>query len=392
MKVLIYNTTPLRNAGGPSGYLYNLKKYLKNKKEVDFFINEEIEEEIKKNKYLIKIKKLLKSSSFIREKLLLRVIKKNNILKTETEYDIINFHSTLSFYQVRKNNINSLKVLMSHSPQPTYEEFIEDYNLNKRKINKENLDNIKEMDYFSFKNTDYIIFPCKEAMEPYLTRDKKIETILQEKLSKNKVKFLPTGIVDKKVEFRENYFYEKFGIPKSAIVLSYIGRHNEIKGYDLLVKAGKELLDRNKEIYIIVAGQINPNIAPLKHERWIELGWTLEGDNIMKHAHAYLLPNRETYFDLVFIEALRAGTTIICSETGGNKYFKQFNSLEIVYFERENIKSFIEIVEANLNRFKEVDYIKNRKENRKIYNENFTIEKFGENYLKIMEEIYEENK
>lgn len=181
-------------------------------------------------------------------------------------------------------------------------------------------------------------------------------------------------------------------IPKDSIVLCYLGRHNEIKGYDLLIEAGKEILENNRNVYIVIGGQINSNIPPLKHERWIELGWTSEGDNIMKHAHAYLLPNRETYFDLVFIEALRAGATIICSESGGNKYFKKFNSQEIIYFERENKNDLIKAIQVNLEKFSDLNYVKNRKENRKIYEENFTIEKFGTSYLKIMEEIYEKNK
>lgn len=209
MKVLIYNTMTLKNVGGPSGYLYNLKEYLNNKEEFHFLKNEKLEEKIKINKYLIKIKKKLKSYSFISRNLLLKNIKKNETLKSNQTYDIIHFHSTLSFYQTRKNNLDALKVLMSHSPQPFYEELLEEYNLDKNKLKKSKLDQIKEMDYYSFASADYLIFPCIEAMEPYITRDNQIRKILEKRLNEKKVKFLPTGIVDKNIEFQRDYFYKK---------------------------------------------------------------------------------------------------------------------------------------------------------------------------------------
>ena len=50
MRILIYNTMLLKNIGGPSGYLYNLKKYLDNKKKL-IFLKERIFE-IKKIKII----------------------------------------------------------------------------------------------------------------------------------------------------------------------------------------------------------------------------------------------------------------------------------------------------------------------------------------------------
>lgn len=392
MKVLIWNKFKLENKGGPVGYLYNLSKFNEIKKKVTFFNKYE---EIKKKK-VNKLKQLLKKIKILEILNIIKFINTKNSMIVEgiERYSIIHIHQTLDFYKDREllECNKNIKVLTSHSPQPLSEEIIDGIGLKNKIIKKISYNLIKKIDCYSLFKADYLIFPCKEAMEPYLTRDIKIKKILEKRLIENKVKFLPTGIIDKNIEFQENYFYEKFNIPKNSIVLCYLGRHNEIKGYDLLIKAGKEILEKNKDIYIIVGGQINSNIKPLKHERWIELGWTSEGDNIMKHAHAYLLPNRETYFDLVFIEALRAGTTIICSETGGNKYFKQFDSPEIIYFEKENKIDLIKVVQDNLKKFSDLNYIKNRKENRRIYEENFTIEKFGNNYLKIMEEIYEESK
>lgn len=391
MRVLIWNNFKLENKGGPPGYLFNLNNYFKNVTKIKFL------NYYKEDKVIYKksINQGLKKIEIIRVLYLMLLLKKKHKLKINiNEYDLIHFHSTEEFY---KNSFlpikaKAIKVLTSHSPQLSTQEHIDNLNLKQKILKKFCFRFLKKIDIYSFENADYLIFPCNEAMEPYFNSNKEIKKILERKLNENRVKFLPTGIIDKKIEFQKDYFYKNFSIPKNAIVLCYIGRHNEIKGYDFLVEAAKDLLDKNPNIYIIVAGQMNPNISALKHERWIELGWTQEGDNIMKHAHAYLLPNRETYFDLVFIEALRAGTTIICSETGGNKYFKRFNSQEIIYFEKENKNNFIRVVEQNLNRFEEENYIKNRKENRKIYENNFTVDIFGDNYLKLMEDIYEENK
>ena len=66
----------------------------------------------------------------------------------------------------------------------------------------------------------------------------------------------------------------------------------------------EKILKEYKDIYFIIAGKESKEISPLKDSHWIEVGWTEEGKKIIKNSQLYILPNRETYFDLVFLEAL----------------------------------------------------------------------------------------
>lgn len=77
----------------------------------------------------------------------------------------------------------------------------------------------------------------------------------------------------------------------------------------------------------------------------------------------------------------------MCSYTGGNKYFERYNSSKILYFSSENIDEMIKKFEDLYPKIKD---IKDNKENEVLFNNNFSIEKFGENYLKLIEKLYEE--
>ena len=386
----------LINKGGPSGYLYNLNIYFENNK-IDnvHFLEEDMYK--KNNKLFIEsirsFRKLIIRNKIKKRKikLLESILEKRKLICDKLkDYELIHFHSTKDMYRCMKD-IEKLKlktILQSHSPQlASQEELEEEWNKEILIQEKEFVKKYKKYDYLAFKKADYVIFPCVEAMEPY-KKDIELNKIKKKKNRKNQIKFLLTGIDYKKIEKDDEYFYKKYNIPKESIVISYIGRHNEIKGYDLLIKAGEILLRKYHNLYFIIAGKENEKIKKLSHPRWIEIGWTGEGLNIMKNCDLFILPNRETYFDLIFLELLSQNTTILCSETGGNKYFKKFNSEKIKFFEPENIESIVFEVEKL---FPKLKMLKENKVNEEIYFKNFTIHSFGKNYLDLVEKIIEEN-
>ena len=61
----------------------------------------------------------------------------------------------------------------------------------------------------------------------------------------------------------------------------------------------------------------------MRDERWIEVGWTDEPHSLTNASDCLVVPNRQTYFDLVILEGLSLGIPIVTSMTGGNKYFKK---------------------------------------------------------------------
>lgn len=395
MKLLIWDRKKeLKPVGGPTGYLYNLNIYFKKaKREEIFFIDDYLTNTIFKNIEKLK-RSILKKKKFfyfglnreifnLFQELNLKVIIDKKWLNN---YDIIHFHISKELYKNLKNieNIKSLIVLTSHCPQLATQEEFEANPEYFSKFPLEVLEKYKEYEYTAFKRADYLIFPCKEALEPY-NKDSKMCELLKTK----KIKYLLTGIEEKKEAEDKEYFKNKYNIPENSIIISYVGRHNKIKGYDILKEFGKIILEKYKNVYFIVAGKEDNRIKKLEHERWIECGWTKEGAKIMKNSDLFILPNRETYFDLIFLEALSLNCNILCSNTGGNKYFKKYNSDKIIYFEKENITDMINKFEYF---YKNLKSIKSQNTNREIFLKDFTVEKFGENYLKLMEEILQESK
>ena len=176
---------------------------------------------------------------------------------------------------------------------------------------------------------------------------------------------------------------KKYGIPQQAFVVSYVGRHNEIKGYSSLKEIGKKFLNEHENVYFLIAGKEGP-LYHLEHERWIEAGWTKDPGSIIQAADVFVLPNKETYFDLIMLEVLSLGQIILATRTGGNKYFAQFDTHGIVLYDEQKealaaLERLIQITDEEREQL--------RQSNRALYFNHFTNTVFAKNYLKLIEGI-----
>lgn len=137
---------------------------------------------------------------------------------------------------------------------------------------------------------------------------------------------------------------------------------------------------------VIVAGK-QGNIPAPQNPSWIEIGWTKNPYSIINSADIFILPNRETYFDIAMLEALSLGKIILATYTGGNKIFKIFKK-----FKNAGIFYYTSPEEA----LQQLQYIKNldattrlklEKRNQEIFTENFTSEIFAKKYIELMESL-----
>lgn len=275
---------------------------------------------------------------------------------------------------------------MSHCPKTPAREEVED-NL---KMNYENYPMklkkfLEEVDNYSFSRADFLVFPCKEAQEPY-EENKDLEKIIKEKELKNKIIYIETGIYYKEVNKEEEFFLEK-GITKNKFIISYIGRHNEVKGYDFLLKFGEEILKKYEDVVFVIGGEINEVLTPLNNKNWIEYGWTSKGYDIIKNSNLFILPNKKTYFDLILLEVLSMGTPVLLTNTGGNKYFKKFENSGLYFFEKENLIQALEQFKNIYDKWKKMILYADIEKNQKIFKENFSIEIFAQKYIKMYEEL-----
>lgn len=165
----------------------------------------------------------------------------------------------------------------------------------------------------AFRESDVWVFPSKEAMEPYY------ETIPQFGCwtAGKDIRFLRSGVVPLECQLSRDEAKEQFGLAGKKVI-AFVGRHIEVKGYDLFKQAGGQMLDEFGDVAVLVAGKLD-GLPPPEHARWHELGWFTRPQDVMRAADIFVLPNRRTYFDLVVLEAMSLGATIVASETGGNR-------------------------------------------------------------------------
>lgn len=391
-KVLIYlNENELASRGGPLGYNYNLKKGLEMTGgnfpiHIDFLPGSTVRNDV--NNYIEKVrnKKLRKFIACIKS-----IYTKGGVLywgnhKSEKDlsyYDAVHFHSTYDLYKVRNSlkNYKGKVILTPHTPTKPSKEIFDNLSRFERVNMRGFYKALDDIDEYAFELADYYIFPCEESEEPYYNNWPGFQEIKEK--HKDKFYYNPTGIIEQTAKISREEIRDKYGIPQEAKLVCYVGRHNEIKGYSDLKKIGEKVLTENKNAYFLIAGREEP-LKKLDHDRWLETGWTNDPGSIIQAADVFVLPNRETYFDLVLLEALSLGQVVLATRTGGNRYFEKkgckgvrlYNTFEEGY---ASICEFFEMPEEQIDKL--------RKSNREFYEKEFTVDLFTKRYLRILEAI-----
>lgn len=398
-KVLIWDITfRLANVGGPAGYLYNLHEYLKQYPNPSIVFLSDLYSQTRTEDHTIR------KTSSLKERLLrvpfIEYINdiigcaykmyhtSNVILPPElkiSDYDFIHFHHPADVTRHRKilQNFKGKLICTCHCPCLMTDEIIS----NKGGFYKMLRPIMLRQELNAYVKADFLMFPCKEAREPY-EKEKRIKRYFCS--NEKKFFYCPSAIIDFYPNKEDMQPLSSFGIPDDAFVIAFFGRHNHIKGYDILKSVGKALLDKFEDLYILCAGK-GP-IEPLCHSRWIELGFINNTNELLPQCDLYVLPNKETYFDLVVLEVLRAGIPIIMSNTGGNKFFQNYSETliqGIKFFESDNILGLVKLVSEMIikKRLTPNDYKLIKDSNRELFMREFTLGKYVETYVSTIQNL-----
>lgn len=388
--VLIYlEDGVLAPKGGPVGYNYHLKKQLDKmgvanihyihgnggaSQSAKDFVNKI------KNSKLQYIAKILKS-----------VVKKFTYLygfhhKSIVDlapYDIVHFHLPMDMYMARDSlkNYKGKVVLTSHTPTVSSKEIYDLLTPWEKKYMNWFYKKLIEIDRYAFSRADYIIFPCPDAEEPYYNNWSEYASIKEKK--KESYRYLLTGTEKRFAKRTRAEVCQEYGIPEDAFVLCYAGRHNEIKGYDSLKEMGKEVLARYPNAYFLIAGKEFP-LKGLDDKRWIEVGWTTDPHSLIAASDAFILPNKETYFDLIMLEVLSLGKIVVASSTGGNKYFEKIDAQGVMTYKTEGEALLL------IDKLYKMDKMQKNKyemDNLRLFDECFCLDVFGENYKRLINSL-----
>lgn len=388
-KILIYlYEKELAPKGGPVGYNYNLKCQLDKMGVEDiFFIKtskgdvHELTNNINKIKPLW-LKNVIQTIKRIVNYYILLHGSKGKAVVDLNKFDIVHFHSVVSMYRCRGSldNFTGKVVLTSHVPTKATNEIKSRLNSFEKICFYWLYKKLDDIDNYAFNRADYIIFPCEGAEEPYL-HDWDYYREFKDK-NQDKYRYLLTGISPCTAKVSRGDVRKKYNIPADAFVICFVGRHNQIKGYDQLKIISAELLT-HQNVYVLIAGEEGP-LYHLEHERWIEVGWTNDPHSIIAASDVFVLPNKETYFDLIMLEVLSLGKIVVASNTGGNKYFSVFKHGGILIYnsQREAVRLLKKVMALS---FEEREYLGG--ENKKIFFKYFTSEIFANNYIKLINSL-----
>ena len=386
MKVLIWDKNiVLKNTGGPSGYLYNIQQFLKESEynEINFYSDYFKKKEVKNIKapknifskiyiYLIRFWISLYKIYFYTEKLTKDEIDLIN------KFDFVHLHSIedmRKYFLKNKMKINAKTILTSHCPEPFIDEFSsQSYYMTFFQKNKFLRNYFIKKEIEAFNITDYIMFPVEQAKEVYTNSSIHYKKCFE--YNKAKFFYVPTAIIDN-VAIGNDKHIDKF-VNKDKICVCFIGRHSHIKGYDKLVEIARNVWKKTDEVTFVLGGMKSSIVYP-EDEKWIELGWVKTSD-ILNEIDVFILPNKQTYFDLIFLEVLRQGVPVIASFTGGNKWFVN-KSRGILLYNYDDIEAASNHILNCLDLKKKNCLSDLGKENRCLYEKEFVLSCYVETYI-----------
>ncbi len=396
MRVLVYlPEEKLTPRGGPLsvGYYYNEEMKSRGEHTLCFNHIDETYENIHKNgrrvtsklpKWFNNIHRTLRGirsrSRFLNGKILAPS-------RDFSEFDIIHFHEAKDMYLERENLrfFKGIVLYQSHSPLPWGQEQCKDISPWYDRCIRDMRKKYEAIDRYCFERADFIIFPCEEAEEPYADnwpffKDFKLN-------NSEKFRYILTGIMQAKAGVKRDEILSRYNIPKNDFVISYVGRHNTVKGYDLLKEIASKYFEKDENAWLISAGLEYP-FTRLNHPRWKEIGFTKDPHSLISATDVFVLPNRVTYFDIVMIEILSLGQIVIASRTGGNKVFEKMNLKGVLLY--DTIDEAVDLI-SKVRSMSSEEKERLSAENIKFYNKYLSNSAMYDNYIQLLKSLLNEN-
>lgn len=369
--ISIFHAGELKPSGGSSGYLYNLQASLK----VNNINNIKIININKRKKHFFRELKILLSKNKYEQKKIetyKQAINKN--LATLQNSNIIHFHTVPDLYYFSQAyNLKKHTVLLSHHAPELSEDYM--YRLCVDKVGKKNANKIKKqqrkMDVLAFKKANYLIYPCEGAVSPYIDffHSNNIDYA-------KKLRYVITSSQPFTPKLSKDQYRDKFAIPKDKKVITYVGRKETVKGFDIFCEIAK-IFNNDTNLFFVTAG-VGDIKSPVQ-SNFLDIGWTDDPDSLVNATDILLIPNKNTYFDLIIIQALSLNKTIVTTKTGGNTWFED-KDMNLFFADYKNIDTFVKILNSS------DTYIDNNK-NIDLYNKCLRNDLFAPNYQALYDNL-----
>ncbi len=287
--------------------------------------------------------------------------------------NIVHFHHVLDYVFLKRVVGGGIKKLLTiHSPESLVEE------RKNESIKNRLIYSLVENE--ALKWADALIYPCKETYLGHLR--------FFPKLNDKIIRYSPTGVVPLLISSDRASVRKQYGILGNAFVISYVGRHIEVKGFDLLAESVLQLLKEGKSVYLLTAGKGDMidkyKSDPLLSKYWKHIDWTDYPGDLINASDVFILPDRKAFFDLALLEAMSVGVPIISTDVGGSSFvIKQSKG---VMSAEAKVESLVRQIEA-MQKLDEEQRVCLGRENKKIFDKMFTVTEFARNYVTAVKDL-----
>lgn len=251
----------------------------------------------------------------------LRQARLNFLGENTSAFSVVWFHDVLNLYACSDLiGEHQTVILQPHTPQLASEE---------EAANGRSIDEVRwvqDAERASFNRADYVVLPNAGAKSIYTSLFREDQ----------KFKYIASGC--QKPPFR-------FQIPLDSNLIFYlfIGRRNLIKGFDIVLEAFKEVYESDKNVRLILVGEGEV----IEHAGIIDIGFSSEPGSWLRSCDYMINANRQSYFDLSFMEAVSLGTPILYSQTGGHSFLGFENPSGLVPWGQPSVANLVKALNKN---------------------------------------------
>ncbi len=217
----------------------------------------------------------------------------------------------------------------------------------------------------------------------------KKDAVLGYKIPISKIVKIYNGIMP--IKNSMNLGQTSFSQIKSII---YLGRLDESKGVDILLKAFEILIKNRHDVCLEIGGEGSKELQIKEwvknHEMeskvifWGSISNRQDKENFICKAYCMIVPSRIDNFPTVILEGFAAGVPVIASAVGGITDMIEDGKTGML-FEQENV---IQLADAMIKIVSDITFRnKIAQQGKDRFNNNFTIERHVNNVIKFLDDL-----